>query len=388
MSECAINLCITASYNILDPSYGGGVRVLNLLKQLNESAEINKIIVVVPYIQHLDLEKITLFSYPSHRDFKLFKSLNKINIIDEINPFKPIQLIRLIKKYKINILQNENIWGGLSSIIASSYCHVPLIIDEHNFEAGYAIELKHNKLLQIYIKILESMAAKYSRHIITVSMEDKEKISFVYNIPLNKISVIPNGVNFKITAINKLEKSNLRSKLHLNNKFVIVFHGSLDYGPNKDVVILINDFIIPKIINKIPNVLFLVIGRNPPKIFKQSPFIKLTGFVSNLNEYLISSDLAVVPLLRGGGTKLKILDYVAASLPIVATKKAFEGLPLINNESVLLSNNVDEKFINNILKVYNNYIFYYKLANRSNEVKNIYDWSNVVKKLINIYLKI
>ena len=58
--------------------------------------------------------------------------------------------------------------------------------------------------------------------------------------------------------------------------------------------------------------------------------------------------MAIVPLLKGGGTKLKLLDYLSVGLPIVTTKKGVEGIEAKNSVHILISNSVDEEFINNI----------------------------------------
>ncbi len=55
--------------------------------------------------------------------------------------------------------------------------------------------------------------------------------------------------------------------------------------------------------------------------------------------------MAVVPLVSGEGVKLKVLDYMAVGLPIVATKKGAEGLDLVNGKHAIIVNDVNEEFV-------------------------------------------
>ncbi|TGT60942.1 glycosyltransferase, partial [bacterium M00.F.Ca.ET.159.01.1.1] len=52
---------------------------------------------------------------------------------------------------------------------------------------------------------------------------------------------------------------------------------------------------------------------------------------------LSAAHLTIVPLAIGGGTRIKILEATAAGVPVIATPLAAEGLDLVENEDILLS---------------------------------------------------
>ncbi len=56
------------------------------------------------------------------------------------------------------------------------------------------------------------------------------------------------------------------------------------------------------------------------------PRVRVHGFVEDLSEFLRQAYLAIVPLHVGGGMRVKILDYMASGVPIVATAVAAEGI--------------------------------------------------------------
>jgi len=67
------------------------------------------------------------------------------------------------------------------------------------------------------------------------------------------------------------------------------------------------------------------------------------GFVKDIKNMLSNCDIAIVPLKRGEGTKLKIFDYVQVGLPIITTKKGIEGFEFITeNKDILIVNEIDE----------------------------------------------
>jgi glycosyltransferase involved in cell wall biosynthesis len=380
-----VNICITGSYDILDPTCGGGARVRGLIKGLSKASEINKIVVVCPFARAFHGKNISSYIYFSHRNFNFLKAYHKVGIVDEINPFRNKTLMKIIRKFNVDILQNESIWGGLSLAAVSKYCHTPLVIDEHNFEAEYTKAVKRSATIQLYSRWLESNVLKLAQHLLTVSEEDKRNISRVYGISSHKTTVIPNGVDFARFNPSDFRKTKMRSELRLNDKFVLVFHGSLDYGPNREAVTKIIDFILPQLQRIVPNSFFLIVGRNPPQFNYDNRLLKFTGFVPNLNDYLAACDLAIVPIQTGGGTKMKLLDYLAMGMPIVATRKAVEGLPVENNVHALLSDEVDEKFIENVLTLYNDVELKQKLSKNCRNLAKRYDWSVISNELVKVY---
>ena len=52
---------------------------------------------------------------------------------------------------------------------------------------------------------------------------------------------------------------------------------------------------------------------------------------------LIAADIAINPILRGSGTNLKMLEYLAAGLPIITTQEDDRGLDLEHLDSAIIS---------------------------------------------------
>jgi glycosyltransferase involved in cell wall biosynthesis len=59
------------------------------------------------------------------------------------------------------------------------------------------------------------------------------------------------------------------------------------------------------------------------------PGIEVTGSVADVRPYYRDALMAVVPLRVGGGTRLKILEAMAAGLPVISTTLGAEGLTAV-----------------------------------------------------------
>ncbi len=100
-------------------------------------------------------------------------------------------------------------------------------------------------------------------------------------------------------------------------------------------------------------------------------------------------DIAIVPICNGGGTRLKILDYMMMSLPIVTTKKGIEGINALNMENALIVEKVEEEFIDSIRYLLENKDFQEKMGKNNRKlVEEKYNIAIIGDKLNELYNKI
>jgi glycosyltransferase involved in cell wall biosynthesis len=94
-----------------------------------------------------------------------------------------------------------------------------------------------------------------------------------------------------------------------------------------------------------PDLVWRLVGRNPAAVSRWTrgdPRIEVTGPVENAVAELARSEVAVVPLLAGSGTRLKILEAWAAGLPVVSTTLGAEGLPVRDGCHLLLADTASD----------------------------------------------
>ena len=81
-------------------------------------------------------------------------------------------------------------------------------------------------------------------------------------------------------------------------------------------------------------------GANPPPAVVQLGNVEgvtVTGTVPDVRPYYHDALAAIVPLRTGGGTRLKILEAMAAGVPVVSTPLGAEGLPVTPGENILFA---------------------------------------------------
>jgi glycosyltransferase involved in cell wall biosynthesis len=94
-----------------------------------------------------------------------------------------------------------------------------------------------------------------------------------------------------------------------------------------------------------------------------------------------SSAMGLAPVFSGSGTRIKILEYAAAGIPVVATTKAAEGLPLSDREHIRLADD-EAAFTTAILDLFQDRTAAEALAARgSAEVRRRFDWPVLVEPI-------
>ncbi|MBL9114797.1 MAG: glycosyltransferase [Verrucomicrobiaceae bacterium] len=183
---------------------------------------------------------------------------------------------------------------------------------------------------------LEGRLSKDFARVITVSAADSELAAREYG--LNNI------VGHVATGVSESAFAGIWEKPKQPGQ--VCFLGSMDWMPNIDGMAWFLEEVWPSISTGHPEASLRVIGRNPPPSLVQrasgAPSVCFTGTVDDIRPHLEDVQIAVVPLRIGGGTRLKILELMAAGIPIVSTTIGAEGLPVQHGVHLLLADTPDE----------------------------------------------
>jgi glycosyltransferase involved in cell wall biosynthesis len=121
---------------------------------------------------------------------------------------------------------------------------------------------------------------------------------------------------------------------------VIVFSGNMEYHPNISAVRFFRGEVWPGLRERWPGLVWRLVGKNAWAVRRYTsgdPRIEVKGEVDDAIGELARAKVAVVPLLAGSGTRLKILEAWAAGVPVVSTSLGAEGLPVRDGEHLLLA---------------------------------------------------
>ena len=106
------------------------------------------------------------------------------------------------------------------------------------------------------------------------------------------------------------------------------------------------------------------------------PLMVFAGRVPTLAPYLRRADLCIAPLFSGSGTRLKILEYLAARKPVAATPKAAEGIDCESGRHLLLAE--PDAFMDAVIQLNADHALSQQLSENGFElVRQRYDWSRI-----------
>jgi len=158
----------------------------------------------------------------------------------------------------------------------------------------------------------------------------------------------------------------------------LVFIGPLHWPPNADAVRWFATAVLPHIRARCPDVVFEVIGANPPDSVRAlagaTGGIDVVGYVDDLGPRLAHAAVMVVPLRVGAGMRVKILDGLTRGLPIVTTQLGCSGIAVESERHVLIADDPGE-FAAATLRVLDDPALAQRLATAGrNLVETLYDW--------------
>jgi len=186
------------------------------------------------------------------------------------------------------------------------------------------INSKHIKyfLLRNEYSLTKNFEKNITNYYNIVTLVSKVEVRILRNISKKKnIYWLANGVNFA-------HESGHAQYQTLGHDNIISFIGVLDMPHNELAVLYFIDEIFPLVLEKKPDAIFQVIGRNPSKriIERGNKNINIIGYVEDIDNYIKKSTITVVPLKIGTGVKTKIFESLKFGIPVVATSIGGEGL--------------------------------------------------------------
>lgn len=339
-----MNILWISLYPPLPLNYGGPI---GIYKRLVELAKYNKI-----YMFYMDNElkeeydkALMLLCKEVHAYKRVFNLFTCFKMI--ASPYTAItrssrQMQKDIEKCchdnKIDLINIEfpQMYVNVDKIDTGN---IPIVIHEHNNEWDRFMQMSvaahglrsflykwESKKLYRYERKIEKKGrvSQYS----FLSKDDEERFQERFGVSPSRTFLVPLGADEVKTQPIAHKGKNL------------VFFAAIDSEMNEEAALWFAKDIFPKIQEKIENVKYYIVGRDPSeKILKlASSDIIVTGTVDSLEPYYGIADVVVIPLLHGGGVKVKLLEAVGHKMVIVTTAVGIEGTTFSPNEHILVAN--------------------------------------------------
>jgi sugar transferase (PEP-CTERM/EpsH1 system associated) len=251
------------------------------------------------------------------------------------------QLARLVAERRFDIVQVESI--ALTGNLAPLHRTVPpgrIVYDWHDIESErlerYSRE-GNSAAKRLYARLTAHRMRRLERAILTsgsahlvCSEPDQDKLAV--SGPTGPLRVVPNGVDVESFSSVVADRTATRSR--------VLFVGAMNYDPNIQAACDFADHVWPRVRSRFPDLRFTIVGSSPTaavQALDDREGIEVAGSVPDVRPYYREAFCAVVPLRVGTGTRLKILEAMAAGVPVIATAIGAEGLPVRDGENFLLA---------------------------------------------------
>jgi len=271
-----------------------------------------------------------------------------------------------------------------AAVEAAKKLDIPSIVkvDDAIYEKASGIKSLQRKIE----KVINGKTLRAGTKILVSNNETKKIIIDEYNVMQEKISIVPNGVDLSMFNITKKKNSKK-----------VVFAGAMYYHRGLDVLLKT----IPLVIEKIPDAKFVLLGSGTEmdklkEIVSKNKLdnsVEFKGWIERekIPENIADASIGIGPLrlteVTSRALPIKVLEYMAVSLPVIAQKGT---LP-----NDVLENEKNGFFIENHIELAEKIIL---LLNEPKKVENMgahslklvqkFSWDQVVDSVINEVKKI
>jgi glycosyltransferase involved in cell wall biosynthesis len=177
------------------------------------------------------------------------------------------------------------------------------------------------------LRSVERRAVPGADAVLCVSEEDRAELAGLGAAPM----VVPNGVDDSFFGVPAGQPPGER----------ILFFGQFDYEPNARGIARFLREGWARVASRRPEARLVLAGRGLPaplrELAARSERVEALGFVDSVEHELAASRLSLAPLWEGGGTRLKVLESLAAARPVVGTALGVAGLGFAHDRHGLVA---------------------------------------------------
>jgi glycosyltransferase involved in cell wall biosynthesis len=319
------------------------------------------------------------------------------------------ELRRLLAANQFDVVQVEGIeLARTMEIVRAVSPASKIVFDDHNAEAelqrrNFLTDLGNPRrwLAAAYswvqvrrLRRFERWAMMVADGVTAVSQTDKltlERLLDGTRMNTDKhrsVSVIPNCIDVREYVLDLAGlPSSERTQPARSHAYDLIFIGKMDYRPNVDAVLWFVDEVWPGIVAERPSSQFCIVGQKPHARLERLrgvPGITLTGWVESVTPYLLGASVFITPFRIGSGTRLKLIEAMAAGKAIVSTPIGAEGFAVRDGQELLLAETAGEMGTA-VLHLLAHPKERQRLGQNARQFAQQYDWRQVIPRFDELY---
>ncbi len=346
------------------PKVDGGCIAMHNFSQhyINIGAQLK--VLTISTDKHPFVEEAYPIDYRKKIDIEAFYTDTRVNLVDafatlitqdsyNVSRFFSVdfdlKLKSILQRKKVDFIQVESLFMTPYLPTIRRFSKAKILLRSHNLEYLIWERLAKQEKLppkKMYLNYLANQLKKYEVDImnqvdgiIAISSTDHKKYERLgCNIPL---ITLPLGIK-------------LSDYEYSYNPSPNVFHiGAMDWTPNQEAMEWFLDKVWPIVLKEVPDAQLNLAGREMVKKEYHNPSANVAaiGEVPSARAFMAENQIMIVPLLSGGGIRIKIVEGLAMGKTIVSTSIGAEGIPVKNGKHILLGD-TPEDFAMQIIKAH------------------------------------
>jgi glycosyltransferase involved in cell wall biosynthesis len=179
--------------------------------------------------------------------------------------------------------------------------------------------------------------------------------------------------------LKKKDKIMLRKSLGMNFPKIISYYGNFNNISTKQAYKIITNKTARPLLLKDPQIKIIIMGKG---LKRRNPPVRnmvIVGEVERIEKYIQLSDIVIVPLVSGGGTRFRIIEALGCGIPVISTPKGIEGLNLKREDGVILSDL--HEFPEKIIEFFKDESIPERSPANLKNIMNKYSLSSISKKI-------
>jgi glycosyltransferase involved in cell wall biosynthesis len=202
----------------------------------------------------------------------------------------------------------------------------PVVYNAHNLESAFRHELGAAESRSLRgLRSFERRLLARSDESWMVSHADMRAAREL--CPSAKLRLVPNVID--VTAIEPVSAVAVEP--------VAIFVANFAYEPNRTALRFLLDQVLPRVWAQLPDARLALVGAGLDRPPSEDSRVRALGFLDDLAGAYAQARCAVVPLLQGGGSPLKLIEAFAYGLPVIATPRAVAGLDVRDGVDCLVA---------------------------------------------------
>lgn len=342
------------------PNRGDRLRVFNFIKSVHRQHEIHLITFIsrneeIKYFEHL-LEYCTDIKYIKKSPFQ-----SAISVLFNFWRLEPLQSIYYRSAQMSNLINAKIASNNFDVIYVHLFRMAQFVISYKNqyrildltdiisTEIKRSLPYRKSFWKQLY-SFEHQRIFNYERKLINLFEEtwlisNADQKLLASESPQANIKTVTNGID-----INVYHPINIKSIPQR-----MIFTGHMGVAHNIDAVRFFSSEVFPIIQKLFPECIFVIAGANPSQSvidLSSQANVEILGFVKDLNYELNRSQVFVAPLRFAAGVQNKVLEAMAAGIPVITTTLVNEGINAKEGFEILIADTIEE-YIIQLSKLFN-----------------------------------